>query len=82
MNSLKMTKVRANLPWVTAEVTFLPTEAGGRAQPPVLGSKNRPHIVIGSPDVRRPQVDDHDDCREPYLGVRFLGDDQPLTTVR
>ncbi len=62
-----------NRPRITAEVAFLSTEDGGRQRPPVLDDgRYMPHIVIGSPDVRRAMIDPDGICREPYQGVRFV----------
>ncbi len=61
-------------PIITAEVTFLRAEEGGRSHPPTFDLQNRymPHIVIESPDVRHSAKDSSAKGCEEYQGVAFL----------
>lgn len=65
-------------PTIEVEVTFLSTEAGGRAHPPdLLATCYKPHLVVQSPDVRE-AVYEGVFRVEPYLGVVFIsGPAQP-----
>lgn len=61
------------VPTVSAEVTFLSPEEGGRRSVPGLASAwYRPHLVVQSPDVRMPVVVEGNRLVEDYLGVRFV----------
>jgi hypothetical protein len=61
-------------PHITAEVTFLRTEEGGRVQAPTFPARGRymPHIVVQGRGVRRAVIDADRTSREPYQGVAFL----------
>lgn len=63
---------RDDCPTVTAEVTFLTANEGGRRTAPVLTPQYRPHIVVQSPSIRHAVADDDAINREPYLGICFL----------
>ena len=64
---------------ISALVTFLPTEEGGRAHPAHDSSNYMPHVVVGDPSQRVALVDESGTSTESYLGVRFTGDGQQLT---
>jgi hypothetical protein len=65
-------------PSVDAEVTFLPTEEGGRRTLPDLSECTfpprtyMPHIVVQSPDIRQPKTRGNE-ILDDYLGVAFVG---------
>jgi hypothetical protein len=54
-------------PLITAEVTFLRTEEGGRAQAPTFNVPARymPHLVVQGREVRKAIVDADRVIREP-----------------
>ncbi len=61
-------------PIIGAEVTFLPTNEGGRQQSIYFEANHssyRPHLVVGDPMQRRPIVLDGNVCAEEYLGIAF-----------
>ncbi len=59
---------------ITAEITFLRTDEGGRVRAPAFNMdwRYRPHIVIQSRDVRAAVIDADRAIREPYQGVEFV----------
>ena len=65
-------------PTISASVTFLSPQQGGRSQNAYDSPLYRPHIVIGDPNQRVARVDDAGVSAEEYLGVQFTGDDRML----
>ncbi len=61
-------------PLITAEITFLRTDEGGRVQAPTFNTDARymPHVVVQSRDVRAAVVSADRVINEPYQGVRFV----------
>jgi translation elongation factor EF-1alpha len=59
--------------WVKANITFLPTSAGGRSTSVDLSGAAfyRPHIVIGNSEQRDPIVREQNIIDEEYLAVQF-----------
>lgn len=64
---------------ISAMVTFLSTEEGGRTHPVHDSPTYMPHVVVGDPGQRAVMVDETGLSTESYLGVRFTGDGQQLT---
>src|ERR687893_445634 len=59
------------LPFIEAEVTFIPKAEGGRETIPTLsGCVYRPHIVVGDPNQRQAIVVGNE-IQETYLGIAF-----------
>lgn len=65
-------------PTISALVTFLTPQQGGRSQNAYDSPRYRPHIVIGDPNQRVALVDGAGVSTENYLGVQFTGDDREL----
>lgn len=64
---------------ITAKVTFLTAEQGGRNLPAWNSRKYRPHVVVGDPTQRKAKVaDDGRTLTEQYLGVHFDGDGEEM----
>ncbi|HLA95630.1 MAG TPA: hypothetical protein VK612_07910 [Pyrinomonadaceae bacterium] len=58
---------------IDAEVTFISASNGGRKTlPSILGCVYRPHIVIGDPEQRQPNLTDGNYIEELMLGVCFV----------
>jgi hypothetical protein len=63
-----------SFPIITAEITFLRTEEGGRSTPPIFSDSTRymPHIVIQDRFVRKAVIGADRVIREAYQGVAFI----------
>lgn len=66
------------IPSISASITFLTPQEGGRSQNAYDSSHYRPHIVIGDPNQRVAVVDGTGVATEKYLGVQFTGDNRVL----
>ena len=66
-------------PTITASVTFLTRDEGGRSKPPIGSRTYRPHLVVGDPRQRVAlTASDGRSIEEEYLGVQFTGSDDDL----
>ena len=64
---------------VSALVTFLTHEEGGRPAPAYNSNKYRPHLVIGDPNQRVAVLgDDGKTLSEPYLMTSFTGNGEEM----
>jgi hypothetical protein len=63
---------------ITAAVTFLSPQQGGRSKDVYDSPLYRPHLVLSDPNERVARVDDAGVSTENYLGVQFTGDDRTL----
>jgi hypothetical protein len=64
---------------ITARVTFLSEEDGGRSDPAINTSKYRPSIVFGDLNQRKPILgEDGRTLIEPYRMAAFAGDGETL----
>ena len=61
------------VPSISAVVTFLLPEEGGRPTPVRDAWGYRPHLVVGDPSQRKAIVTAGRECTESYLGVGFDG---------
>lgn len=60
---------------ISARITFLSEEHGGRTHPAWNSRKYRPHVVVGDPSQRQVlTAEDGRTLTETYLGVCFEGD--------
>jgi hypothetical protein len=65
---------------ISARVTFLTEEEGGRKQPAWNSRKYRPHVVVGDPAQREATTaEDGRTLTENYLGVCFDGDGEEMS---
>lgn len=61
-------------PRITAQITFLPADEGGREPLPndLSNGQFRPHVVVGDPAQRKALLANNV-AQENYLGVAFVG---------
>lgn len=67
---------------ISAAVTFLSSEEGGRSKPAHDSPLYRPHLVIGDVHQRAAVIDEERVIREEYLGVQFAGNGRELAPER
>lgn len=62
------------IPRITAEVTFLTPDEGGRRSPPNFTGPRQymPHIVVQPREVRQAIADDEGVGKELYEGIEFI----------